>query len=260
MKQAPKPMNNSSTPQFAQQKPNISPLNFSPSPKEATPVNQNISSAYQSSPKYSPQNYPSSPKEVTPVDKYSPPTYPSYPKEATPMNKYSPPTYQSLPKPPSPPANQPQRSQEKIPESTTARHGSFSNTLPGRSSTVSPQTVKFGSSVPRNSQMSPVPTASMLQNQLSHMQNRKMEERQTPVRNQRAEEPRPAFVRSTSVAADNIRSRLAQKAPKTPTYSDLQHKYTYANKNKSPSPILDKDYQKEARQTVVGELSRYDQQ
>jgi len=257
VKQAPKPMNNSSPPQFAKPKPNISPLNFSPSPKEATPVNQNISSSYQSSPKYSPQNYPSSPKEVTPVNKYSPPTYPSSPKEATPMNKYSPPTYQSLPTPPTPPANQPQRSQEKIPESTTARHGSFSNTLPGRSSTVSPQTVKFGSSVPRNSQMSPVPTASMLQNQLSQMQNRKMEERQTPVRNQRAEEPRPAFVRSTSVAADNIRSRLAQKAPKTPTYSDLQHKYTYANKNKSPSPILDKDYQKEARQTVVGELSSY---
>merc|ERR1712142_764189 len=88
------------------------------------------------------------------------------------------------------------------------------------------------------------------------MQNRKTEERQTPLRNQSVEEPRPGFVRSNSVAADNIRARLAQKT-RTPTYNDLQHKYTYANKNKSPSPILDKDYQKEARSTVVGELSSY---
>lgn len=74
-----------------------------------------------------------------------------------------------------------------------------------------------------------------------------------PIRNQSVEEQRPAFQRSSSVAADNIKSRLVNKT-KTPTYNDLQHRY--GNKH-SPSPVLDKDYQKEARQTVVGELSRY---
>jgi len=178
------------------------------------------------------------------VNKYSPPTFPSPPKQNIP----TPPT------PPTPPTgSQPLRNHEKVPQST--RRDSLSNTLPGRSNTVSPQTVKYGTSAPRNTQMSPVPTAGMLQNQLSQMQNRKTEERHMPMRNQSVEEQRPAFERSSSVAADNIRSRLVQKT-KTPTFSDLQHRYTYGNKH-SPSPVLDKDYQKEARQTVVGELSRF---
>eukprot|EP00090_Calanus_glacialis_P035764 TRINITY_DN61007_c0_g1_i1.p1 TRINITY_DN61007_c0_g1~~TRINITY_DN61007_c0_g1_i1.p1 ORF type:complete len:937 (-),score=246.05 TRINITY_DN61007_c0_g1_i1:81-2597(-) len=234
-------------PQYDVTPPNkYSPPTFSPSPKEVTPVN-----------KYSPLAYPSSPKEATPINKYSPPTYSSSSKEVTPVNKYSPPTFQSPPKqqiptPPTPPT-----------PSTVSQHmknhdrqDSFSNTLPARNSAVSPPTVPYGTSsnsAPRKSQMSPVPTASMLQNQLSQMQNRKTEERQMPIRNQSVEEQRPVFQRSSSVAADNIKSRLVHKT-KTPTYNDLQ--FRYGNKH-SPSPVLDKDYQKEARQTVVGELSRY---
>ena len=66
----------------------------------------------------------------------------------------------------------------------------------------------------------------------------------------------PSFDRRNSyTAADNIKSRLVNKV-KTPTFGELQ--YRFGKDAKSPSPVLDKDYQKEARQTVVGELSRYE--
>lgn len=88
----------------------------------------------------------------------------------------------------------------------------------------------------------------MLQDQLERMQTR-----QVPVRNQVVETPRPNLDRRNSYS-DNIKTRLVNKA-KTPTFGELQHKF--GNSRHSPSPMSDRDYQKEARQTVVGELSGF---
>ena len=107
--------------------------------------------------------------------------------------------------------------------------------------------------------MSPITTPSMLQNQLDKMQQKKEEDRRNvPSRNQMEQQVpmTPSFDRRNSyTAADNIKSRLVNKV-KTPTFGELQ--YRFGKDAKSPSPVLDKDYQKEARQTVVGELSRYE--
>ena len=78
-----------------------------------------------------------------------------------------------------------------------------------------------------------------------------VESRTVPVRSQVNESPRPSLDRRNSYS-DNIKTRLLTKA-KTPTFGELQYKYS--NSRHSPSPMSDKDYQKEARQTVVGELS-----
>ena len=103
--------------------------------------------------------------------------------------------------------------------------------------------------------MSPTPV--MLQNQIEKLQPRKEEVRSVPIRNQVEQQsyPRPNYDRRNSYngAADNIKSRLVNKT-KTPTFGELQ--FRYGKDYKSPSPVLDKDYQKEARSTVVGELSR----
>jgi len=209
--------------------------------------------------------YQTAPRGSTSLEKQSPPSYPSTPRDLTPTNKPAPtnihnynmqiPTTASR-KPVSEISNNFNTPSQSSPLRTNV---SSTSTLPMNSNnTRTNETVRYGTASPsisRNSQMSPVPTASMLQNQLSQIQNRKTEERQMPVRNQSVEKQRPGFERSTSVAADNIRSRLVQKT-RTPTFNDLQFKY--GNKQtRSPSPVLDKDYQKEARQTVVGELSRY---
>ena len=208
--------------------------------------------------------YQTAPRESTSLEKQSPPSYPSTPRDLTPTNKPAPtnihnynmqiPTTASR-KPVSEISNNFNTPSQSSPLRTNV---SSTSTLPMNSNnTRTNETVRYGTASPsisRNSQMSPVPTASMLQNQLSQIQNRKTEERQMPVRNQSVEKQRPGFERSTSVAADNIRGRLVQKT-RTPTFNDLQFKY--GNKQtRSPSPVLDKDYQKEARQTVVGELSR----
>ena len=99
--------------------------------------------------------------------------------------------------------------------------------------------------------MSPLTVASpaVLQDQLERMQTRTV-----PVRHQVvAESPRPSLDRRNSYS-DNIKSRLLSKA-KTPTFGELQYKF--GNNRHSPSPMSDRDYQKEARQTVVGELSGF---
>merc|ERR1712243_548815 len=94
----------------------------------------------------------------------------------------------------------------------------------------------------------------MLQNQIDKMQEKKNEVRNVPIRNQVEPPPTPSFDRRNSYsAAENIKS-LVNKT-KTPTFGELQYKY--GKDAKSPSPVLDKDYQKEARSTVVGELSSY---
>ena len=124
--------------------------------------------------------------------------------------------------------------------------------IPVRNGTASPVTV-------RNGQMSPITTPTMLQSQLDKMHQRKEEDRRkVPSRNQVEQQVpmTPSFDRRNSYSAsDNIKSRLVSKI-KTPTFGELQ--YRFGKEAKSPSPVLDKDYQKEARQTVVGELSRYD--
>ena len=101
-------------------------------------------------------------------------------------------------------------------------------------------------------QMSPTPA--MLKNQMENLRPKREEESiNIPVRNQ----INPSYDRRNScTAAENIRSRILPKT-KTPTFGELQFRYGKDYKSPSPAPILDKDYQKNARQTVVGELSRY---
>ena len=121
------------------------------------------------------------------------------------------------------------------------------NPVFNRNSTASPSVVRMG--------QQSAPQASMLQNQIDKMQAKKDEVRSVPIRNQAEPPPTPSFDRRNSYsAAENIKSRLVNKT-KTPTFGELQ--YRYGKDAKSPSPVLDKDYQKEARSTVVGELSRY---
>ena len=101
----------------------------------------------------------------------------------------------------------------------------------------------------RNGAASPLlsPSPAMLQEQLARLQTRNV-----PVRNQVVvETPRPSLDRRNSYS-DNIKSRLVSKA-KTPTFGELQSRF--GSNRHSPSPLSDRDYQKEARQTVVGELS-----
>ena len=59
-----------------------------------------------------------------------------------------------------------------------------------------------------------------------------------------------------SIIAMPHRNDLRHWNTKTPTFGELQ--FRYGKDYKSPSPVLDRDYQKEARKTVVGELSRCD--
>ena len=101
------------------------------------------------------------------------------------------------------------------------------------------------------------PTPAMLQNQIESLKPKKEEESiNIPVRNQ----INPSHDRRNSyTAAENIRSRMMPKT-KTPTFGELQFRYGKDYKSPSPAPVLDKDYQKNARQTVVGELSRCDKQ
>ena len=114
--------------------------------------------------------------------------------------------------------------------------------MPHRNGTVSPATV-------RPQQMSPTPV--MLQNQIEKLQTNK---REVPIRNQEIPVQHHQDRRNSYSAADNIRSRMVNKT-RTPTFGELQFRYG-PDKHHSPSPVPDKDYQKEARQTVVGELSR----
>lgn len=88
----------------------------------------------------------------------------------------------------------------------------------------------------------------MLQSQLSQL--KKSEER--PER--REEDIPPAtpqtLRRNNSYVQPQMRTRLGSH---TPSFNELQFKY---GPNKGPSPVSDRDYQKEARNTVVGELAR----
>ena len=169
-----------------------------------------------------------------------------------------PPTPPSLarPSPPAPPPPPPaaQPGYRPSPSHTPA------NRTPSRSPSIVQQQQQPSYSSPppaRQVTVSPGPglaaTPSMLQSQLERLQDTS---RRPPVRNQ--EQPQPAMDRRNSYAApaaDNIRSRMVNKT-KTPTFGELQ--FRYGKDYKSPSPVLDRDYQKEARKTVVGELSRCD--
>ena len=170
-----------------------------------------------------------------------------------------PPTPPSLarPSPPAPPPPPPaaQSGYRPSPSHTPA------NRTPSRSPSIVQQQQQQPSYSPlppaRQVAVSPGPglaaTPSMLQSQLERLQDTS---RRPPVRNQ--EQPQPGMDRRNSYAApaaDNIRSRMVNKT-KTPTFGELQ--FRYGKDYKSPSPVLDRDYQKEARKTVVGELSRCD--
>ena len=164
---------------------------------------------------------------------YSIPTPPSPPANIFTSNKYS----------PSPPPT-PNRTMTMSPSIIQQQQQSY-NSMPARNGTVSPATV-------RTTQMSPTPA--MLQNQIDRLQTRK----DVPIRNQERPQPppTPSFNdrRNSYSAAENIKARMVNKT-KTPTFGELQFRYGN-DRTHSPSPVLDKDYQKEARQTVVGELSR----
>ena len=99
------------------------------------------------------------------------------------------------------------------------------------------------------------PTSAMLENKIESLKPKREEESiNIPVRNQ----INPSYDRRNSyTAAENIKSRMMPKT-KTPTFGELQFRYGKDYKSPSPAPVLDKDYQKNARQTVVGELSRWD--
>ena len=114
------------------------------------------------------------------------------------------------------------------------------NTLPSsgpHSNMVSPPTVR---STVRMS-----PTSQMLQSQLSQL--KKMEER--PVREETVPPATPQSLRRNFVQQPHLRGRLGSH---TPTFNELQFKYG----TRGPSPVTDREYQKEARNTVVGELAR----
>ena len=99
------------------------------------------------------------------------------------------------------------------------------------------------------------PTPTMLENKIESLKVKREDESiNIPVRNQ----INPSYDRRNSYsAAENIKSRMMPKT-KTPTFGELQFRYGKDYKSPSPAPVLDKDYQKNARQTVVGELSRCD--
>jgi hypothetical protein len=116
---------------------------------------------------------------------------------------------------------------------------------------VSPPTVRNNMASPTTVRMSP--TTSMLQSQLSQMQKKKEERHnQGPMNSQEVPPPpTPQTLRRTnSCAQPHLRARLGSA---TPTFNELQFKYS----GHGASPVSDRDYQKEARNTVVGELSSY---
>ena len=156
----------------------------------------------------------------------------------------------SAPAPPPPPPSAPR--QQLPPMNTdesmfkTSNGPTVVSPSQSRSNMVSPATVRSNMASPTAVRMSP--TSQMLQRQLSQL--KKSEER--PER--REEDIPPAtpqtLRRNNSYVQPQLRSRLGSH---TPSYNELQFKY---GPNKGPSPISDRDYQKEARNTVVGELAR----
>ena len=166
----------------------------------------------------------------------------------------TPETYSIPPPPPPAPSSStktlPSRNQQAaghLPLSSKPAELTF-NTLPSsgsRSGVVSPPpTVRSNMTSPTTVRMSP--TSQMLQSQLSQL--KKMEER--PVREETAPPATPQTLRrNNSFAQPQMRSRLGSH---TPTFNELQFKYGA----RGPSPVTDREYQKEARNTVVGELAR----
>ena len=160
----------------------------------------------------------------------------------------------SIPPPPPPPSSStktlPSRNQQAaghLPHSSKPVELPF-NTLPSsgsHSGMVSPPpTVRSNMTSPTTVRMSP--TSQMLQSQLSQL--KKMEER--PVREETAPPATPQTLRrNNSFVQPQMRGRLGSH---TPTFNELQFKYGA----RGPSPVTDREYQKEARNTVVGELSR----
>ena len=163
----------------------------------------------------------------------------------------TPETYPIPPPPPAPSSSTktlPSRNQQAghLPPSSKPEELPF-NTLPSsgsRSSMVSPPTVRNNMTSPTTVRMSP--TSQMLQSQLSQL--KKMDER--PVREETAPPATPQTLRrNNSFVQPQMRSRLGSH---TPTFNELQFKYGA----RGPSPVTDREYQKEARNTVVGELAR----
>ena len=124
--------------------------------------------------------------------------------------------------------------------------------VPARDNMVSPPNGRNNMASPSTVRMSP--TTNMLQSQLAQMQKKK-EDRQNQPPIQRQEitpQPTPQTLRRTSSGVQpQMRGRLGSH---TPTFNELQFRYGAHG----PSPVSDKDYQKESRNTVVGELSRYE--
>ena len=163
----------------------------------------------------------------------------------------TPETYSIPPPPPPAPSSStktlPSRNQQAAGLSSKPVEPPF-NTLPSsgsRSSVVSPPpTARSNMTSPTTVRMSP--TSQMLQSQLSQL--KKMEER--PVREETAPPATPQTLRrNNSFVQPQMRSRLGSH---TPTFNELQFKYGA----RGPSPVTDREYQKEARNTVVGELAR----
>jgi len=164
----------------------------------------------------------------------------------------TPETYPIPPPPPAPSSSTktlPSRNQQAghLPPSSKPEELPF-NTLPSsgsRSSMVSPPTVRNNMTSPTTVRMSP--TSQMLQSQLSQL--KKMDER--PIREETAPPATPQTLRrNNSFVQPQMRSRLGSH---TPTFNELQFKYGA----RGPSPVTDREYQKEARNTVVGELASF---
>ena len=142
-----------------------------------------------------------------------------------------------------PPSSKP----AELPYNTLPSSSSRSNMVSPptvRNNMVSPTTVRSNMTSPTTVRMSP--TSQMLQSQLSQL--KKMEER--PLREETAPPATPQTLRrNNSYVQPQLRSRLGSH---TPTFNELQFKYGA----RGPSPVTDREYQKEARNTVVGELAR----
>ena len=168
---------------------------------------------------------------------------------------------QKTPNPPPPPPKVSSPSQapsgagfrERIPPQTEQRIPIMPASVPDKMMTSGPVSQVNGRNSPAkfaSGKLSPTPA--MLQNQIESLKPKREEESiSIPVRNQ----INPSYDRRNSyTAAENIKSRMMPKT-KTPTFGELQFRYGKDYKSPSPAPVLDKDYQKNARQTVVGELS-----
>ena len=121
---------------------------------------------------------------------------------------------------------------------------------PARDNMVSPPNGRNNMASPSTVRMSP--TTNMLQSQLAQMQKKKEDRQNQPLipRQEITPQPTPQTLRRTSSCIQpQMRGRLGSH---TPTYNELQFRYGAHG----PSPVSDKDYQKESRNTVVGELSR----